>query len=252
MRLVFALLLVCVYQVESAPAYQASPSNEESSQSKAAASEQAPSSPAVTPVAATNQKQADDEIKRSEWIQIFISGIVALVVLWQGWLYYDQRRATRIAERGYIGVKSADLLGFEPGQVPTVQMVLVNGGRTPVWNVYTPGTFVLRDTPPDEEKAPPPPKDETGAFIVAGGTGKVQWVLPRALNLPTINEIIAGRLHLYLKGEAWFEDCWGDKRFHQFYLIFEPKSGAFVQRKRYAEYMDYQMSKGGPIERRRV
>ena len=185
-------------------------------------------------------------------MQIFISGFVALVVLWQGWIYNQQRKATRIAERGYIGVKSGDLLDFEPGKVPVVEIAFLNGGRTPIWNFYTPGGVTLDSVPPDDFEPPDVPVNEAGAFLVAGATGKVQWPLPRSLNTATIREIVEGRLSLYVKGIAWFEDCWGEKRNYPFYLVYNPRNGTFVQRKRYAEHMDFQLTRVGPIKRRRI
>lgn len=165
-------------------------------------------------------------------------------------MHNDQRKATRIAERGYIGVKTINLLAFEPGEIPIVEVVFLNGGRTPLWDVYTPGTFILTDEPPDSAKPPPAPTEEAGAFLVAGATGTVRWSLPRSLNVPTINEILAGRLNLYLKGEAWFEDCWSEKRSYPFYLVYDPHTGGFKQRNQYGEFMDYQLTKDGPTLRK--
>jgi hypothetical protein len=167
-------------------------------------------------------------------------------------MHNDQRKATRIAERGYIGVKTTDLLDFGPGEVPTVEVVFLNGGRTPLWDVYTPGIFILDNEPPDSSKPPPAPTEEAGAFLVAGATGTVRWSLPPVpLNVPTINEILAGRLSLYLKGEVSFEDCWSEKRSYPFYLVYDPQTARFKQRNRYTEYMEYQLAKDAPIQRKR-
>jgi hypothetical protein len=253
MKLLMILVLALIYQVEPVPANHASGQSESPENNQAAPAVKTPNRSTETDITSESQKAGSEKIKRSEWAQILISGIVALVVLWQAWLHYDQRKAGRIGERGYVGIKTSRLVNFNAGRTPSVQIVFLNGGRTPVWNLYTPAALIVSDTPPDDDPLGMElPSDETGHFLVAGEDCATEWFFPEPVTVKTVNEILGGLVKLYIKGEAWFEDCWGEKRQMPFYLVYDPQGESFVHRKRYAEYIEYQTARDALKKRKRV
>lgn len=136
------LALGSMYEVKTIPAYQDAPKAEGAGENHATPSVEAPRSRAVTPIATPNQAPADGTIKRSEWVQIFISGLVALLVLWQAWIYNELRKManrqnweTYLAERAYIGLRALEVSDLHPNKKPFMRLKLVNGGKTPAWNV---------------------------------------------------------------------------------------------------------------------
>lgn len=134
-------LTAFLYEVESLPAYDASAQNNKSANAQAAPSQIPPLRGAETSVAGNDASPATDKIRKSEWIAIGINGFIALVIFWQAWIYNEQRKATRIAERGYVEAKTIALMDFKIGVIPYIEVTFLNGGRTPIWNLYTPASF---------------------------------------------------------------------------------------------------------------
>ncbi len=236
------------YQVKALPTNQAAGQGNKSTNGQAAPTEEPPLSATKTPVTGNDASPAADKIKRSEWVQIFINAFIALIVLWQAWIYNEQRKATRIAERGYVGVDTIDLLDFEIGKRPCVQVAFMNGGRTPIWNFYSPGYLQVSDEPPEEAPPLPLPVDEPGEFVPAGAKGKCRFPFPKILEPKTERELTQGLTKLYIWGEASFEDCWKEKRTYPFFFVYDPKRGGFESYKRYSQYMKIQIGgKDAPV-----
>jgi hypothetical protein len=235
--ILFAVGGACL-QIEALPTYQAAAQEQKKGDEQSATAIQSPKGGTETAVSNQNQEAAGDKIRKSEWAQIFISAFVGLVILWQAWIYNEQRKATRIAERAYIGIKDAAVVDFQAGKIPGVEVVFLNGGRTPLWNFYSPAELVVNIKPPSGP-LPKVPKGEAGAFLPAGVTGRVRYEFGnRPITQVMINEIVTGKTKLFLRGEAWFEDCWGDLRSFPFHLIFLPESGYFKDYKEYAQILD--------------
>lgn len=234
MRLVFALLLVFVYQAESPPAYQASPNSENGGKSQSAASVQAPSSPAVTPVATANQEPTD-QIKRSEWVQIFISGFVALIVLWQSWIINEQRKMadrqfaqTYLAERAYISLLSLEVSDLRPNQCPLITTRIVNGGRTPAWNV----DFQIKwGVGPEEVVRPWTPSKTPSTshfFLAAGQTNTTKRRLEKPLLEENIRVLEDDSMQFFVTVQCRYVDFKGEQREASFPGVYDRHKGNFV------------------------
>lgn len=204
---------------------------------------------AETSVAGNDASPATDKIRKSEWIAIGINVFIALVIFWQAWIYNEQRKATRIAERGYVGAKTIALIDFKIGVIPYIEVTFLNGGRTPIWNLYTPASFEVSDEPPNKTVPLSPPKDEPGAFLPANLTGTFRYFFPRALDAKLDREFMDGSVKLYFYGIAWFDDCWGERRSFPFDYVYNPIRRVFEDNRKYSEYIDAKFSKNAPTKR---
>jgi hypothetical protein len=89
----FLFTLLC--QPKTAPAYQAAAQND-----NRATNESPQAAPTVeqhlgdkeTPPARGNAQPVSDKIRAAEWVQIFISTLVAMAVFWTAWTYNEQRK----------------------------------------------------------------------------------------------------------------------------------------------------------------
>jgi hypothetical protein len=227
------IVIVGIYQVESLPACKAA-AQDKATNSQASPAIKSALGSAESPVAGNNTTPAADKIKRSEWVQIAINAFIALVILWQAWIYNQQRKAARIAERGYIGIATIDLVDLVPGLRAHVAVCFLNGGRTPVWHFQAPAALKLGVEPPGEETDPPPrfePQEE--GFLPAGAGTTMRYKFPDETTERRILRIAHGERQIFLWGTAYFEDCWGERRTFPFKMIYNPDDGRFEEYKGY-------------------
>ena len=235
----FLFLLVAFGgQIEPVPANQDASQNEAAATPQATPAVQKPSSPAETGIAPQNQNPPSDAIKRSEWVQIFISGFVALVVLWQAWVSHQQRKImqhqleiARVTERAYIGITGVDHENFAIGMQPVLRVTILNGGRTPAFKLKAPATFRIGSEFPDER---PDLGDVVGsAFLPAGTSTTFSYPYIIVLTPTWLRAFETGERTVFLNMEIHFEDCWGEPQVTPFRLEYRGSTD-----RRWGQYKD--------------
>lgn len=217
-------LIAFLYQVESVPAYQAAAQSNQSANAQASPTVEQPLSETKTPVASNDTEPASDEIKRAEWVQIFINSFVALIVLWQAWTYYQERKIleqqvsiAQISERAYIGVTSIKTVDFTIGKIPVVKITILNGGRTPAWRVKVPMTLRIGDVFPSER---PELGNVVGsAFLPAGVDATFSAPFTFVLTPQWKAALESGDRTAFIHGEVHYDDCWGSPQIFPFKFV---------------------------------
>ena len=223
-------------QVESLPAYHAVAQSSGPTKEQAAPAIQSPRGRAESPIAPDDQSPPSDKIKRSEWVQIFISGFVALVVLWQAWIYNEQRKMadrqmwqTYLAERAYIGLLTLEVSDLRPHERPLIHTHIINGGRTPAWNVslqikWSIGTEeVVRLWTPRAWTSP--------HFLAAGQTNTTKTRLEQTLSERNIQVIEDESMQLFVTVQCRYVDFKGEQRDISFPGVYDRIKGNFVWHK---------------------
>jgi hypothetical protein len=180
-----------------------------------------------------------DVTEHSAKIKFFTEALFSFaalaVVITQAVIYSQQRDAMRqqieiaqIAERAYMGIKDVVIVNFKSGEIPYIEVMFLNGGRTPMWNVHPPATLRLGTLPPD--KFPEYPT-ERGGLMPAGTQRSVKYHFPRTFTDEDVAQVLSGEERIFLFGKVWFEDCWGDHRDFEFILVLRPADGKFEEYK---------------------
>jgi hypothetical protein len=231
----FILLLIFsahAQQAKNAP--QQETPKAENSETPASSVQNADIKQPESPIKATQSGQdqpsrGGDTVTRAETIQIGINALLFLVVLWQTLIYIQQRNVMRqqvahakVSERAYIGVKEAVLNGLSVGSEPCFTVIFLNGGRTPAWKVKVPARVGMADTFQDEG---PDNAREGTTFMPAGDEREVNYPIPVKMNGAWLEAISTGKKKVYLSGEVYFQDSWGEQHLHSFKLIYNPAIG---------------------------
>lgn len=228
------LALALVFQVKSVPAYQSAKESQGPGQSQTSPAIKTPQSATEATITAKNQDPPADKIKRSEWVQIFIGAFAAIVILWQAWIYNQQRKimkqqveTARVSERAYIGIKMVETKNFVVGQTPVVHVVVLNGGRTPAWKVKVPTTLRIAEPTRVPEDHFETSDKESSTFLPAGISIDFNYPFPFVLTPSWQHAILTGQRRVFLSGEVHFEDCWGEKRVFPFKAAYKHKTGGW-------------------------
>ena len=205
--LLIAILFAGVsYQVETLPAYRCAaqekqPANDQSSTS-------AKQQPLADQKAASRSGDAEasaDKIKKSEWIAIGINSFIALVILWQAWIYNQQRKlmkrqvdALAVSERAYLGIKTIGISGLIVGQRPVISAIIQNYGRTPAWKVKAPALVSL-ELPGKRPSGDIETKYPGEGVLAAGDTRKAEYIVPGVCDAKIVEGIETGQAVLFVR-----------------------------------------------------
>lgn len=169
------------------------------------------------------QNKQQPAITLAEIIQISISGFVALVILWQAWIYNKQRktmeeqtRMAAISEQAYLALRDFNVT--IRNDVLLVSAVVVNGGRTPARSFQSKSQVsrVLRGqelVPFVWEKCA---DFKDLAFIVAGGDRNLDFVEDPGVTQEVEDALNDGEVTLFVDGECRFADFTGERQVFAF------------------------------------
>jgi len=221
------LVLAFVCQVEPVPANQAPRQSENPANNQATPAIKTPNRATETAITTDNQKPAPDNIRRSEYVQIFISGFVALVILWQAWIYNQQRKIMReqkrmsaTSERAYMGVKHLEINPIINNTL-TVTVIIQNGGKTPAWDYRAKCRAGLEETAPLQIDWGSCPAPERGSFVPAGGEKDSDFGPLKGITQEMVDAINSKKLTLFIDAECRYLDHLGNRQVFTFGYSFE-------------------------------
>jgi len=226
----------CAYQVESLPAYNASAQSSSPTKEQGLPAIDAPQGKAEAPITRGDEATPPDKIKRSEWVQLFISGFVALVVFWQAWIYNEQRKMadrqiwqTYLAERAYIGLTSLEVSDLRPNQQPYFQVRLINGGKTPAWNLSMQIHWNIGVLP--IASAWNPDYGTSHTFVAAGQSHKGRQRLEVRLSEENVRVLEDDSMQFFATVQCRYVDFKGEPREASFPGVYDRSKGNFVWHK---------------------
>lgn len=169
-------------------------------------------------------------------MQIFISGFVALVVVWQSWIINQQRKMadrqvweTYLAERAYLGLLTTEVSDLRPNERPLVTTKIINGGRTPAWNV----SLQIKWSIGTEENVRPwtPGAGTSPHLMVAGETNTTKTRLEQTLSEKNIQVLEDDSMRLFITVQCRYVDFKGEHREVSFPGVYDRIKGNFVWHK---------------------
>jgi hypothetical protein len=188
---------------------------------------------------------AKDGADRAQFLaSSFLSAFVLAAVIVQAVIYHQQRKImaqqienARISERAYIGIEKVATESYEVGAThPVVRVTVVNGGRTPAYNLKMPGHLtVTRAELPYPHERPESSDKATESFLPSGHKTTFSYPFFAPLvpwTAQWAQAINSKEYFVYLHIEAQFVDAWGDQHVRSFKLFYR------VSDKRWAEYKD--------------
>jgi hypothetical protein len=166
-------------------------------------------------------------VTRAEGMQIGINALLFVVVLCQTLIYIQQRNIMRqqiehakITERAYLGLRTAITEGYDLGVIPVVRVTLINGGRTPAYEVKAGGILSIGDRFPEH---PEITEKESQTFLPSGGHINFNFPFHAPLTAKLVSIISSGEWKVFLHMAAHFVDVWGNKQIVIFKLEFNPQ-----------------------------
>jgi hypothetical protein len=148
----------------------------------------------------------------------------------QAALIARQLDALIASERAYVAIDEFGLRNLEIGQAPIAKVILVNGGRTPAWQLNVQAAFNVGEHPGefswDEDFERP-----GGTFFLAAGQ-TIPIELPVTLNLfaEIFSLLEAGKISLFLAGEIRYLDWMGSLHIQEFGAAYDFSARDFTQR----------------------
>lgn len=130
-------------------------------------------------------------------------------------------------ERAYVGVDSGCIYGFAPKDTQSVQLIFINGGRTPAWKLWVEAKLSKEKLGGGDWTMIEPIGQPF--VLMPGKTREVDW--PK-LTLPiTAKEraaVIDEGLPIYLQGRFGFFDITGELQTDNFILQIDPRDMSFT------------------------
>jgi hypothetical protein len=231
------LLILFVYPAKAAQGENPSQQKRPDSQRKVA-----PPTPTVTPADNANvekpqapiqQAERDNEqaepVSRAEKIQIGINAFVALVILWQTFIYVGQRRIMQqqremsaISERAYLGFVNFEIRQTLPDGL-VISAVIENGGRTPAFGIEirTQVSLLPAGTLPPVFPWDKCPSGDQISFIPAGSKRNVDFVNLENVDQKAWNALYDGSAELFADGEIRYKDHVDSTQVFAFGLTFD-------------------------------
>lgn len=242
----FILLSVVLYfQTVNSAHGQTPPGQQEKASSGQSKPEPSPSQTAIQqPEASVEARERGDKPSSfwgamlPDWIQVGINAALLVIIAFQTKIYWQQRQImqsqidqARISERAYLGVAEIGLTDLVVGKVPSITANIQNAGRTPAWKVKAPAKISLL-----KAGTVPAPERITSKFagdgvLAAGGSRKAVYLFGEVCDEPTYHGIENRTLSVFIQGEIWYEDAWGQEHSVPFFLEWSQPEQAFVDRR---------------------
>ncbi len=180
------------------------------------------------------------KVTRAEKIQIGISAVMFLVVLWQTLIYIQQRNIMRkqvahaqISERAYLGVTQIGLSPLVVGQVPVISGFIENFGRTPAYRVRAPGHITLepagKRTKSELVESRFPGANESP--LGANSKRRITYEFPGPCTAIVKHQIESGQITVFFQMTIWYHDVWGNQQHSHVFHEWNPQIGAFMDRR---------------------
>lgn len=164
----------------------------------------------------------------TERVKFFTANAISLVVLLalivqvvinssQWGIMQEQKKMAAISERAYLGLKDMQINRIK--NVLIVTAVVVNGGRTPAWGFHARTQVYLRHEPVPFVWDGTPEVEEV-SVIFAGGDRNMDFVPYPGVTQEVWNDIISGKVTLFVDGECRYLDFTGEKQVFVFGYTF--------------------------------
>ncbi|MFN2453460.1 MAG: hypothetical protein ABR577_04500 [Pyrinomonadaceae bacterium] len=150
----------------------------------------------------------------------------------QGDLMAKQLESVNIGERAYIGINSIQISPLVVGQQPFIDVVFVNGGRTPASHFIAQGRIYTKD-----KKLTSPlwntttPYAGVGSFLISGKTQATTFYAGWNLTNDTLSKIQAtdSKWRLFVETEAHYIDSMGRDQVFTYCAVYHPAENALAE-----------------------
>jgi hypothetical protein len=142
-----------------------------------------------------------------------------------------QVEAINISERAYLGIENIGLTDLEVGKVPRIVMIMKNAGRTPAKKVKAPGRINI------ELAGKRPQVEITKSRHIGDGMLAANAVRPCVYEFTGIcdenmlYQITSQNWIVFFQGTVWYEDAWGNEWHESFFLEWDNREQAFLDRR---------------------
>jgi hypothetical protein len=188
--------------------------------------------------AATFDKQADkmqgqwDVMKQQEGVFEKQVGVMRgqLDVMRQ--TIAENRHVFYVGERAYVGISHIQLIvNLREGLYPRIQIVIINGGRTPAWDVRIQVRMSVEDPTSDKSRGYLETADyaETRSIARVFLPSKTE-IITVASNFSISHEMdkeINGLSAFFVRGEIYFTDISEEEQTQPFCFVWESKTSSF-------------------------
>ena len=149
--------------------------------------------------------------------------LLAIVTGGLVWMARRQITTTRAQLRAYVAVESGQIRAVA-GEPPKAQKTVRNYGQTPAYKFRLVGGLGMAES---FEALPPPTGDPRGTLGVLAPAGVFQWnmVAPVVLSAEAYGRLSAGQVTLFVYGEVYYEDAFGNRRTLKYRTMFGGPAG---------------------------
>jgi hypothetical protein len=150
-----------------------------------------------------------------------------LLALFTGLQAYTLGDATKISERAWVMLKSAQFSNIAVGQKPSVSLIAENSGKSPATDFATSsGLVVLSAVPPQGGPMPEvQPRGLRSVGILGPGMSVISTTqLEHVLTADEIESVKNGHQFLYYFGMVRYRDIFGINRYTQFCFEANPEN----------------------------
>lgn len=137
-----------------------------------------------------------------------------------------------VSERAYIGLRGMNFVEpFSIGSQPEVKIKLINGGRTPAFNISAKMAFLIRQNtaefPDDFDKA----SDKIQIYLIPAGEIRTVEYSHKdfIVDKNTYEQITNGLVKLFVVASIYYEDFLKTKQVFTLCAVYEPKTGGFKE-----------------------
>jgi len=139
-----------------------------------------------------------------------------------------------LSERAYMGLQTFKIKSFLPDQKPELEMVFINGGRTPAWDVAIQLSLNIGNEPNLRDWIDG--LGESESFVPAGGTANASGIQPDPIPAKSVTAVENKVVRLFVVGECRYKDIQKRDRIYPFCLVYKPDQRIFKHYKTKQEH----------------